>query len=129
MHSTPETREAASKVVEYIEAYPDRHNQSSWVAIFDELGEEIEVHDPEEVSLCKTTMCVAGTAAFQRYGTVVFTDTWQRDHTWMEEGQTILGLNFIEANYLFYDTDNDEALKVVRGLAVGEWNGEDLTEL
>lgn len=130
MHSTPETRAAAQGVADYIEAHPEQHNQSAWVQVFDQEGNELDTEDYslEDLNVCKTTMCVAGTAAFQRDGKQIFTDQWQRTHTWMDEGMKILGLRFDEANSLFYDTDNEEALDVVKGLAVGEWRGDDLTD-
>jgi len=126
MHSTPETRARADAVVEYIKAHPERHNQSNWAEILDEQIEDM-IDEPggnvNDIPMCKTTMCVAGTAAWQKHGNVIFTQNWQDRHDWMKEGMALLGLSYAEANYLFYDTDNEEALDIVEGLAVGEWRG------
>ena len=129
MHSTPETRAMAREIADFIKSHPERHDQSSWVYVLDanegapgaEYAEALKQPD-----LCNSTMCVAGTALFLEHGTEVFKKEWQMGHDFEDEGASLLGLTYEEANYLFYDTNNEEALDMVEGLAVGEWRGIDV---
>ncbi|MFD4474633.1 hypothetical protein ACFWPU_00750 [Streptomyces sp. NPDC058471] len=73
-----------------------------------------ESHDQggyEGEGSCGTTRCVAGWAIFLATGKSVHTACRDADFvTASELGAHLLGLNYLEANDLFYEMDEDQAL-------------------
>lgn len=105
----------AQVILDYITLHPERHSQSSWAK-------------GDLTSECGTTACVAGYA-------ILFSD----DHrfyidvdgdlmpiqgkgrvTFAEAGAQLLGLDAFDQEFLFYNTDNEDARKALGYLARGE---------
>jgi hypothetical protein len=87
----------AAVVLNIVETFPDLHNQEGW----------------EEGSNCKTTRCVAGWAQWLHQGRVNTVDV---EHF----GAQALGLDEYDAARLFYDTDNAQAVAVLRKIVASE---------
>lgn len=101
MISTEETKQMANDVLAYIEAHPESHDQRFFIL------------NPQENG-CGTTMCVAGTAAWLKYGKGV-------DDVSVEfEARRLLGLSQGEADVLFYEMSNERALAKLQKVALGE---------
>lgn len=61
MKVTEQTKGIARAVLDYIAVYPERHDQSNWLA---ENGHELYADAVTPENICNTTMCAAGTAVF-----------------------------------------------------------------
>lgn len=115
MISTPETRERAKVIYDYLVAHPEEHSQRHY-------GKE---------TACGTTMCIAGNAIIAFRPELV-----QWDHLgngirvlkgWFDtEGDIdeiageLLGLDREEQFDLFYDMDNKRALEKLGRVVEGE---------
>jgi hypothetical protein len=112
MKSTPETQERAMAVYDFISANPDAHNQKNY---FD---------NPE--GHCGTTMCIAGTALFLEYGHKslgdfdVYRNSNHPDSSIDDIAGELLGLNMHEAMSLFFDMDNDSAMRRLKFIVAGD---------
>lgn len=106
----------AQRVYGYILAFPEKHEQQSWVGDSDKVRETNNV--------CDTTLCVAGAAVLLADGVegVVNRCGFWNGSTFSERGMELLGLTQNEANELFYTTDNSTARKAVKALAEGKRN-------
>lgn len=116
MKSTFETRKTAQDIVDYIEAHPDQHEQTTfWSA---------QGVRPEGASdnICDTTMCIAGTAVLltEGLGTMIELRDGGSADEWEAKGAHALGLDEHEALRLFYTMDNDAAVEAVRAVANGD---------
>lgn len=119
MRSTVKTREVAQKVVDYIAEHPQEHSQSLFWAPANEYTEITQVEN-----ICDTTMCVAGTAVYITDGLEgMFASLYNRRHPTLSfagRGASLLGLNKVEADSLFYCMDDAAAVDAVRALAQGD---------
>lgn len=107
MKSTKATRLLAQQVGNFIEAHPEAHDQDSWIY-------------EDSSTVCGTTMCIAGTAAFLVNG-LDFKATLDavRNHGgWEQYGSELLGLDSEEAEVVFY-AENDAAKKYIKRIAKG----------
>lgn len=121
MNVTKETKAIAQGVLNYIEAFPERHDQGSWVKspARDERGYQVVTHE----TLCDTTMCIAGTAIFLTKGIEEFNDYYSSGARWHRDGAEVLGLLLHEAMALFNEYDEVVALDALRHIAGGDVNG------
>lgn len=101
MQSTTETRARAQAVLDYIAKYPDKHFQGSWN------------HNPDSTG-CGTSMCIGGTATWLEYGVKSLNLNTEL------EASRLLGLSPIEADILFYDMNEKNALRKLEKVAAGE---------
>lgn len=126
------------EVLNFLEANKANHQQTTWVQGM------VSDTQPTEDNMCGTTLCVAG-AAMMLQGEIMFdrkelpsgeksrywfpfvkTNRMQRWRDadeysgWRKRGARILGLNEIEAEYLFFNCTNAQALEALRRGAKGE---------
>lgn len=103
---TNETKAIAQQVVDFIIANPEKHSQESWFAN----------------TQCGTTMCIAGTVAMFELDVHSITEfKWRTNDSSIFHFAAIrLGLNGDEANYLFYNMDNDVAFNAINAIAQGD---------
>lgn len=134
MHSTPETRQNAQAVLDYLEKNPNQHRQNffwapkdqpqtltdeaqaEWISRLDELKK------PIEHNVCDTTMCIAGTAVFLNEGIpglVSCISAEYEDVSFINKGADYLGLDDSEAQELFYTMSEQSALDALRAVAEG----------
>jgi len=108
-------RVLAKRILGYIQAFPDRHDQDSYV------GNEDEVLDTGNI--CNTTMCVAGTAVYLDGGTPALRRLIRHDEDgdlFFDSGRKLLGLTHEEARDLFHCYNNKAALKMLKAVAKGD---------
>jgi hypothetical protein len=120
MRSTVKTREVAQKVVDYIAEHPQEHSQSLfWAPATDADTALIDINN-----ICDTTMCVAGTAVYITDGIEgMIASLYNGRHPTLSfagRGASLLGLNKVEADALFYCMDDAAAVDAVRALAQGD---------
>lgn len=95
--------ETAQWVLDTIESYPDLHHQGSWQA----QGTE-----------CGTTRCVGGWA-LHAHGMDVYQREPMNSNTY--EAGRLLGIeDFVHSDWLFYWTNDEQAVEALRYLAKGE---------
>lgn len=113
MHSTPETREVAQKVLDYFLTDPRRHDQSEFF--------NGDYMNPTDEEVCGTTLCVAGAAVYLTGGYKGMLEHTRGDKDWEETGASVLGLTTTEANGLFMEVmDNSVARDMVAAVAQGD---------
>lgn len=120
MNVTEETKAHAQEILDYLRANPEKHNQNSWVdtGLEDEYGDPIRVVTDQ--NFCGTTMCVAGTSVWLKGGINRLNDYGCYGSRFDNEGSYNLGLNENEANALFYEANNSEALELLIAVAAGD---------
>lgn len=116
MQVTESTKFLAQEILDYLERFPERHEQANWVS----GSGDIEKLNTTQV--CNSTMCVAGTAVFLTTPLKEFKDlALSPDEVFFEErGAELLGLDSEEADRLFYSEDNAVALELLRAVAEGD---------
>ena len=98
---TPETQARAQAVFDYIHAHPEQHDQGS-------------------ISACGTSMCIAGTAAWLEWGAEAHNHISERGGL-RDACGPLLGLSATEAEYLFFETmDEERAVQLLKHAVVGE---------
>lgn len=116
MDSTLETRAHAQAAIDYLTEHPEKHQQTSWFNTHN--GSDVLFANEEDINLCQTTMCAAGTVQFLHrgyvdvdgaYGVPVDIDAAQ-----------LLGLDEDEAYYLFHYSVNDQAIDALTAIAQGD---------
>ena len=83
-------------------------------------GEWLATHDYTEAPAeCDTTRCVAGWAVWLQNPTQPISRTLNElpDSSYSLAGMRLLGLTPYETNYLFFETENSEALAMVEHYA------------
>lgn len=112
-----QTRANAQAVYDYIIMNPEKHNQAHWAESDSNLFVSYE-----EVNMCGTTMCVAGTAAYLHTNEETFNSLvrGKAGYHWEDAGQEILGLSDSQAFQLFYTMDNEIALDMINAVAQGD---------
>lgn len=123
MQVTEETKALAQQISDYFLVYPERHEQDTWVWLGDNDGETYLRVEEEltEQNVCNTTMCIAGSAVFMTRSLDEFKKFHANAaHTYDNEAGKLLGLNLREGQWLFYETNNEEALDAVRAIANGD---------
>lgn len=110
---TQDTKRIAQQALDYILEHPERHDQSAWVMWpeMDRLG--LLDYTGSETPLCNTTMCVAGTVQWQQEGMVAVNDC-------DKVAGNYLGLSESEYCALFFDTNNDMAVRALTAIANGD---------
>lgn len=107
--------ELAKKVLDYIEAHPKEHDQNSFID-----------HKP----VCGTTKCIAGHAMLlsgefevkditvsSSYSFLAIAKAGSNEEADYEaEGRRVLGISSEQANHLFFNLDNDEAIDYLNQL-------------
>lgn len=103
--------ELAEKVLAKIEAHPETLNMSDWAARDD---------------VCGTTLCIAGHAMIESgeytlidhpvYGVDIAPVDGRRWTGYEDEGRRLLGISDEDAQVLFYDVDNEDAVAMLRNL-------------
>lgn len=117
MRVTEQTKALAQEILDYWVAYPERHDQKHWVNVD---GDESSGARVTEKTLCRTTMCVAGTAALLGLGVKDFASFRASGRKYSEMGRELLGLTRDEADTLFYCMDNEAAKNGVTAIAAGD---------
>ena len=122
---TEQTKAEAQRVLDYIERFPEVHDQKVWFGVKDD-DENFNYPDIEDIKIepeknfCNTTMCIAGTQrwlAEGKYGLEEFTiNEWGA----VDKAGRALGLEYDEHSSLFYVMDNVYALDMLRALAAGD---------
>lgn len=97
-----ESQKLAKSVYRYIKAHPEQHDQTAWC----EPGE----------NECDTTMCIAGTAIYLAEG-VEGLEYHRKNGGWSDKARHLLGLSYKEELRLFYELDNEEALRQLLEIA------------
>lgn len=119
MEVTKETKAVAAGVVNYLEKYPERHNQTTWFR----AGDRAVSYGVTDENICGTTMCIAGATMFLTEGMERFTDyisIGNDARDWERDAGKRLGLHADEAHWLFHTVDNDVALEAVKAIADGD---------
>lgn len=122
---TEGTKAMAQDVVDYIVENPERHNQANWVVSVDD-GTQHQVVDAikkvKEEGVCGTTMCIAGTAIYLKYGVEGLVRAGDPRSTLHFEhvGAALLGLDDEESRALFFEMDNDKAIDATVAIANGD---------
>lgn len=118
----PEINQALfQKIHDQITFHPETHEQISWVVFDEDYPNGDSDNRPSDGTICGTTRCVAGWAVwFSGYGHVY---KYNCDHpdapeSWSTLGAKLLGLTDDEAGYLFLDTTNEQAAKLVERYAL-----------
>lgn len=111
MLSTPEIRAHAQEVLDYIIEHPEQHSQESWFVSKDETL-------PPEPGTCGTTMCIAGTSIFLKYGENCIRNPSRS--AFSQDAADNLGLTSSEAGCLFYTFDDARALDALTAVANGD---------
>jgi len=122
MNVTPNTKALAQGILDYIETYPERHDQQFWFLDKSKASPRTlsnVVNDGDEFNICKTTMCIAGTAVFLSRPTDEFKRFGDKSYNWVSAGGELLGLDDDEAYWLFYG-NNQTAKKMLRAVANGD---------
>jgi hypothetical protein len=121
MKVTNETRALAYEILAYWLRF-NRHSQGSWVGS-DEPPIYTEKVGKQEVNVCGSTMCAAGTAVFLSTTPKKFLKAAQNrfndDGWWEEKAGGLLGLDQGEAHKLFY-SNVTTAKKLMRAVAEGD---------
>jgi hypothetical protein len=119
VNPTPETRELATGVLEYLRQHPEKHCQASFVGVDDD-GEIMDATTRiTENNFCDTTLCVAGTAVFLAQG-LEGLNRHIVNGQWDETAAPLLGLNDEEASILFYTMSDETALEMLEAVANGD---------
>lgn len=110
------------QIADIIETYPEMHDQESWIENpVGEVSDSSIIYDGEEIS-CGTNQCIAGWAVIIENGgltgvdedevfhfnngeSLLFNSCYDDIDTVSSVAQTVLGLNDIEAENLFYTTE------------------------
>jgi len=108
MKVTDETKRFARKTLKWLRNHPENHDQGNFIS-----------GRLDEPNLCGTTMCVAGTVVYLKYGLDA-----KKIRRYVNEGRAALGLSLGEAEVLFYEMDEGRALAKLEKVA----NGEQFTE-
>lgn len=119
--TTTEQAQTARAALTYLREHPEKHDQATWVDAPGSDGPEVFMtedgyasgHTAEDINLCDTTMCVAGTVQFQHYGYVA-------PATAAHDAAHFLGLDDEQARFLFYDATNEGALVALEHIANGD---------
>lgn len=112
MENKAKHRKMAKRVLGYIKAFPEKHNQNSWVS------------SPASVratkSVCNTTLCAAGTAVFLHDGVQSIINSLDLNSGFKlpERARELLGLTPNEADALFY-SNNKSARRLLKAIAKG----------
>ena len=122
MKVTEDTKRVAQEIVDFFMENPGVHDQDIW---FYASEYDSDVDSPEDVNICDTNMCIAGSAVYVTEGLKGLIDTaYHRDCDapgFFDKGQEILGLDSEEAFVLFEDTmSNSTARDAVRAIAAGD---------
>lgn len=110
------------QIADIIETYPERHNQETWIENTNrEQSDSSIIYDGKKIS-CGTNQCIAGWAVIIENGGLTGVDqdevfyfnngdelplasVYDDIDTVSSVAQTVLGLNDIEAQNLFYTTE------------------------
>ena len=101
------------KILAQVLMFPETHDQDMFM---------------DTAAQCGTTFCVAGWAVHfsDEYEIIETGNTGypvrKRDHVellWSESGQDILGITEDQANHLFFETNNEEAISYLKDLKNG----------
>lgn len=130
MKSTIETRDLAQRILDYWEA-TGMHEQDTWFG-YGEVGVHVENINGQDINVCDTTMCAAGTAIFlndHREFLAAAKDILElppgtesallAQEFFSVRGRELLGLDDNEAIFLFY-TNNENAVELMRTVAQGD---------
>ena len=114
-------KEQAQGVLDYLRRFPQKHDQSNWFHV--DGGKDVEKAKVDfEKNYCNTSMCVAGTVVFNNYGTFGLGVFEQDEEYAVREATRLLGITEDEAQTLFYDVDDTEAVIAVERIAQGKKN-------
>jgi len=121
MFSNESTRETAQRVLDFINANPAVHRQTTY------FGDRVNTEN-----YCGTTMCVAGTALYVEYGINSPMSFYEHpvfgrrgnDHTgnsYAKVAGPLLGFeNADESDAIFYEMDNERAVQKLKHLVTGD---------
>lgn len=117
----------AQEVLDYLEAHPERHDQSLWTT---QSLSEVGAKPARDLKVCDTTMCVAGTVVFLEalandtsIADVLDVDPngyFNEERSYARKGAELLGLNDEDAWQLFYNKTDEQAVEDLRRLAAGQ---------
>lgn len=122
MTNVKRNKEQAQAVLDYFEKFPQYHDQGAWFSV-DGIGEDYEeVKVKPEKNVCNTTMCVAGNVIFNNYGPFGLHMFEVDEVTASNEAAGLLGISEDEADVLFTEVSDEDALRVVKNISKGEKN-------
>lgn len=116
-----ETRAHAQRVLDYLAKHP--HNQSNFFKVsaheYDEdAWKKVVIDDKKNV--CNTTLCVAGASQWLHAGKKGLSIFASDEDEGTRRAGTRLGLDEGEYEYLFYDTDESDAVDILYSIASGD---------
>lgn len=116
MKVTDSTKFIATEILDYLERFPERHNQNQWVT---DAG---DVDKLSTTQMCNSTMCIAGTAVWLTTPLKEFKNLAYRndEESFEKKAASLLGLDATEADQLFYTEDEAQALDALRAVAEGD---------
>ena len=130
MNNSARNRRKAKEILDFLVANPERHNQAEFFVLKD-MPEDWSADDAyptntfavkhlTEDNMCKTTMCIAGSAVYVGHSAEEIRSVLEEGHSidWVSEGAKVLGLDIREAKVLFY-ADNRNALELLEAVAEG----------
>lgn len=118
MLSNEETRANAQAVVDYIIEHPENHKQREYFGKMTDSGLESD-YDLSE-NACGTTMCIAGTHLFLKYGTRATKIFLASVNGSIKDAGNDLGLEGMERFKLFHEANEDTAFDLINALAQGD---------
>lgn len=119
MISDKKHRNLARQILNFIEDHPGLHNQQWFVngdleTQFYSWANDEDANIPKhttDLDVCGTTMCIAGSAVFIGSGVEAFSDHIIGKSAWESSGARLLGLDYNESRALFFEFNNDRALR------------------
>ncbi len=125
MTDVKRNKKMAKTVLNHIKAFPEYHDQGEWFRLDNGLGPSTAENVDKVVvddNVCNTSMCVAGTVMYYNYGPFGLSLFDKAEEVAAEEAARLLGIDDAEAQYLFYEVDNDDAVTVLKNIARKEKN-------
>lgn len=114
MKVTEATKAHAQDILDYIEMFPEKHQQDNWYFNEENYRNETPI---TEKNFCGTTMCVAGTSVYLTEGLNAF-----KKHVTDIENDAArnLGLDDGDSGLLFYTMSESKALMMLEAVAAGD---------
>lgn len=129
MDNTARNRRKAGEILDFLVSNPERHNQAEFFVLKERPAgwydgyptNTTAVKNLTEENLCKTTMCIAGSAVYLGHTAAEIKSVLDKGYSidWVTEGAKVLGLDRNEAKTLFY-ADNENALALLEAVAEGD---------
>jgi len=127
--SVPDPKTLAKKILAQVEDQPESLYMGTWEAFHNHYREDWKNNPGEIVPGCGTTRCIAGWAV--HFASQKGEDAWEArvriaaeldlgGYSWMRVAGRLLGLSASDAEVLFLEHNEAEAVEALRKLAADE---------